>query len=71
MALSSYSDVFQIALDREHEEEIRVGDVVRTNANLYPRYEVIALNGDKAWLRNVQNGQDGIASLQRCRKIET
>ena len=52
MVQVSYSDVFQINHDREHEEEIQVGDLVRTGPNLYPHYTVIAVNGDKAWVRN-------------------
>jgi len=65
----SYSDLFKINLDREHEEEIQPGDVVRTGANAFPQYTVIAVNGDKAWVRNVQNGQDGVTLLSRCRRI--
>ena len=70
MVQVSYSDVFQINHDREHEEEIQVGDLVRTGPNLYPHYTVIAVNGDKAWVRNVQNGLDGVTSISRCRKIQ-
>ena len=70
MVQVSYSDVFQISHDREHEEEIQVGDLVRTGPNLYPHYTVIAVNGDKAWVRNVQNGLDGVTSISRCRKIQ-
>ena len=69
MVQVSYSDLFQIRHEREYDEEIQVGDLVRTGPNLYPHYEVIALNGDKAWVRNVQNGLDGVTSISRCRKI--
>jgi hypothetical protein len=69
MTLSSYSDVFSIEHDREHQEDIRAGDIVRTGENHYPHFEVIAVSGDKAWLRNVQNGADTLAVLSRCRKI--
>ena len=69
MTLSSYSDVFSITHDREHDEEIHPGDVVRTGPNMFPHYEVIAVNGDKAWVRNVLNGADHLALLARCRKI--
>ena len=30
---------------------------------------MIAVHGDKAWVRNVQNGTDHLALLDRCRKI--
>ena len=69
MSLSSYSDVFAINHDREHDEDIRVGDLVRTGANLFPHFEVLAVHGDKAWVRNVNNDSDHLALLIRCRKI--
>jgi hypothetical protein len=69
MSLSSYSDVFSINHDREHDEEIAAGDLVRTGVNLFPQYEVVAVHGDKAWVRDVQNGADHLALLSRCRKI--
>lgn len=70
MSLSSYSDVFEISHERGYEEHITVGDLVRTSANLHPHFQVIAISGDKAWVRNVQSGQDSLAQLDRCRRIE-
>jgi hypothetical protein len=69
MSLSSYSDVFAIDHDRAYDEEIRPGDIVRTGTNLFPHFEVLAVHGDKAWVRNVQNGADHLALVIRCRKI--
>lgn len=66
----SYSDLFDINHEREYEEEIKSGDFVRTGPNLHPHYEVIAVHGDKAWVRNVQNGLDGVTNVNRCRKID-
>ena len=40
----SYSDVFKIKLEREHDEDIHVGDLVRTGPNKFPHYEVVAVN---------------------------
>lgn len=65
----SYSDVFAIKLEREGDEEVRAGDLVRTGPNRGPAYEVIAIHGDKAWLRNLQNGQDAVTLLNRCRRL--
>jgi hypothetical protein len=65
----SYSDLFSIQHERDYEEEIRVGDLVRTGPNLFPHFEVIAVHGDKAWVRNVQTNLDGLTSVKRCRKI--
>jgi hypothetical protein len=70
MSLSSYSDVFDIRHERDYDEEILTGDIVRAGPNLFPHFEVIAINGDKAWVRNVSNGSDHLAELVRCRKIE-
>lgn len=69
MTLSSYSDVFSISHEREYEEDIRVGDFVRTGSNLYPHFEVIAVHGGKAWVRNLDNGAHHLAMVSRCRKI--
>jgi hypothetical protein len=69
MTLSSYSDVFSIEHDRDYEEEIRIGDTVRCGTNSYPHFEVMAVHGDKAWLRNISNGADSIAMVLRCRRI--
>ncbi len=71
MTMSSYSDVFSINHGREYDEEIQAGDLVRTGPNLYPHFEVVAVHGDKAWVRNVQNGADHLALLARCRKINS
>ena len=69
MSPVSYSDVFSLELERGYEEEIHPGDLVRTSQNLYPHFSVIAINGDKAWLRNVETGVDGLTAVNRCRKI--
>lgn len=67
--LSSYSDVFAIEHDRQHHEDIQVGDLVRTGDNLFPHFHVVAVHGEKVWVRNVTNGVDSLALLSRCRKI--
>jgi len=65
----SYSDLYEIEHKREYAEDIHPGDLVRTGPNLFPHYTVIAVSGDKAWVRNVENGADGLTTLDRCRKI--
>lgn len=69
--LSSYSDVFAIEHDREHHEDIHAGDIVRTGVNLFPHFQVLAVHGEKAWVRNVSNGADSLALLSRCRKLNS
>jgi hypothetical protein len=49
---------------------IQVGDLVHTGDNTYPQWKVIAIDGDKAWVRNVQTCADGVTDLRRCRKVE-
>jgi hypothetical protein len=70
MLLPSYSDVFLINHDRDFEEDIRTGDLVRSGSNLFPHFEVIAVSGDKAWVRDVHTGADHLALLSRCRKLQ-
>jgi hypothetical protein len=67
--LGSYSDIFGISHDREYEERIEVGDLVRCGPNLFPHFKVLAIHGDKAWVRNISNGTDSIAIVTRCRTI--
>ncbi len=69
MSAISYLDVFEIHHDQPDAEEIGVGDVVRMGNNLTPHYAVVAVSGEKAWVRNVQSGQDALAPLSRCRKV--
>jgi len=69
MSLSSYSDVFAIRHERDYAEDIRAGDIVRSGPNHFPHFEVIAVSGDKAWVRDVQTGADHLAFLSRCRKL--
>jgi hypothetical protein len=70
MLLSSYSDVFSINHDHDCDDEIQAGDLVRSGPNFFPHFEVIAVSGDKAWVRDVQNGADHLALLSRCRKLQ-
>jgi hypothetical protein len=69
MSPLSYSDLFGITHERDYEEHIAAGDRVRMGANFHPHFEVLAVNGDKAWVRSMENGADHIAALSRCRKL--
>jgi hypothetical protein len=70
MVRSSYSDVFEISHERDVHEQIVAGDLVRTGANAFPQFRVIAVCGDKVWVRDLQYGSDGITSVTLCRKID-
>lgn len=69
VSIPSYSDVFSISHDRGYEEDVQVGHVVRTGPNHFPHFEVIAIHGDKAWVRNVVTGADSLTPLSRCRRL--
>jgi hypothetical protein len=65
----SYADLYGVGHEPEFEETIQAGDMVRTGPNLFPHFTVVAVDGDKAWLRNIQNGMDALANVKRCSKI--
>lgn len=66
----SYRDLFPDKVEDAHAQDVRVGDLVRTGGNFHPHFRVIAVHADKAWVRNVETGQDGLVHLGRCRLIE-
>ena len=65
----SYTDLIESSVQHEGDADVQVGDLVKTGPNLYPHYSVIAVHGDKAWVRDVQTGMDGLTSLHLCKKI--
>lgn len=56
--------------DEEDEAPIGAGDWVRTGLNIHPDYQVIAVSGDKAWIRDPDQGHEIIANLCRCHRID-
>ena len=69
MVQVSYADLYGVEYEVDFAEHIQAGDMVRTGPNLFPHFTVVAVDGDKAWLRNIQNGMDALASLRKCRRI--
>ncbi len=65
----SYTDLIEISAQHEGDEDVQVGDLVKTGPNLYPHYTVIAIHGDKVWVRDVQTLMDGLTNLALCKKI--
>lgn len=50
--------------------EVHEGDRVATGPNSYPTFVVVAIRGDRAWIRSLEGqAQDAIASLARLRPI--
>ncbi|HYG25326.1 MAG TPA: hypothetical protein VD906_00305 [Caulobacteraceae bacterium] len=47
-------------------DPVRVGDIVKTGPNDYPRFKVVALDSGRAWLRNIVTGEDAVVSLEEC-----
>ena len=70
MAQRSFPDVSLTSDELDLDEQVSAGDWVTTGANVAPYYRVIAVCGDKAWIRDVDRGHDGITSLCRCHKVE-
>jgi hypothetical protein len=55
--------------DEDRPHGIKVGDIVRSGENLYPHYRVIAIHGDRAWVRDVQYGTDYIVAIAEFHQI--
>ena len=49
-----------------YEEPVIVGSLVRTGTNFHPHFEVVAISGVTAWVRNVDTKVDGFAPLENC-----
>lgn len=49
--------------------DIAPGDVVRTSVDQSMSFRVLAVKGDKAWVRSLASGSDHLALVDRCRKI--
>jgi hypothetical protein len=47
--------------------DLKPGDLCHHGANALPLYRVIWIDGDKVWLRDVNNGNDAVVDLVRCR----
>lgn len=65
----SYRDVFGLEFDVPEDLSIQPGDIVRTGANLFPHFKVIAVHGDVAWVQNVSSGADALLPVLRCHKV--
>jgi hypothetical protein len=64
----SYLDVFDVHLPI-YDHLIAPGDIVAVGQNQHPQFEVMATRGDKAWVRDIASGMDGIVPAARCRII--
>ena len=53
----------------EAARNIGVGDRVRTGENAHPQFNVIAIVGNRAWLRDLQHGSDHVVPIDQCRRV--
>jgi hypothetical protein len=63
---------WNLKLVQQHEDRphrISVGDIVRSGDNRYPHYHVIATNGDRAWVRDVQYGTDHVVGIESVHRV--
>lgn len=64
----SYLDPFDMG-QPGRELSVAEGDIVRLGANGAFTLEVIAVRGDKAWVRDVSDGRDGVVDLASFRRF--
>ncbi len=67
----SYANVFGLKREEGPWEPVAVGDLVTTGRNKHPRYTVIALADDKAWIRGLHQGRDHVVPVRRLRKLDS
>jgi hypothetical protein len=49
--------------------DLCVGDLVRTGDNRYPHYEIVAISGNRAWIRDVQYDTDHVVPVEGLHRI--
>ena len=49
---------------------VLIGNTLFDRGAEFPHFEVLAVHGDKAWVRNVANGADSLTPLSRCRRLD-
>ncbi|MEI9965977.1 MAG: hypothetical protein WDM92_16400 [Caulobacteraceae bacterium] len=48
---------------------IHAGDLVAADGDPQRLFSVILVRDDRCWVRDLQTGLDGLASVSRCRRI--
>lgn len=64
----TYLDLFDIQ-PPTYRPAISRGDIVSLGDYAGPLYQVIAVRGGKAWVRNPSHGSDSIVSVDLCRRV--
>jgi hypothetical protein len=52
--------------DNTDDAFVAPGDLCRHSDNSYPIYEVLCVEGERAWLRDVSSGVEGIVNRRNC-----
>jgi hypothetical protein len=52
-----------IYLNADSDGDVRVGDLISAEAGGLPIYRVMAVRGDRAWLKDVDDGTDRVTLL--------
>ncbi|HEY2048780.1 MAG TPA: hypothetical protein VGH03_05530 [Caulobacteraceae bacterium] len=52
-----------------YDDAVAVGDTVTVGSDQFHQHEVMALRGQKAWLRDTDTGMDSIVVAVRCRLV--
>ena len=55
--------------DPTHAPGLVVGEIVRTGTNRFPQYKVVAINGKRAWIRDLQYGDDHVVAIASIHRI--
>ena len=50
-------------------DPLRPGDLCLTGRSPYPRFRVIAVVEDRAWVRDVETGKDAVVPVGHCKPI--
>ena len=68
----SYMDTIspaEQARDDSGRQDKAPGSLVRTGWNLGPLYRIVAVDGDNAWIRELDRGLDAIARVDRLHVV--
>lgn len=69
MGVNTLCELYGICLERDGDDDVKVGDIVSAGPNKFPRYRVLATVEDKVWLREMQHGTDHVVPTCRCRVV--
>ena len=66
----SYLSAFKLE-PVSYDNELQAEDRVCMGSNSTPEFFVVAVSGDKAWIRGISQQIDAVVDVRRCRKIDS